>query len=126
MDIVERLRIKSNMIFLGERIAFGSECELMDEAAREIEALRAQLAECQWISVDDRLPENDDALLFVDADGDVLYGNFVFEKVNFYEENYEKTFWMNNGDYDGGSCPIKNVTHWMPLPQPPKAMSERG
>jgi hypothetical protein len=47
MDIVDRLKIKSNMIFLGEHIAFGSECELMDEAADEIESLRAQLAEFQ-------------------------------------------------------------------------------
>lgn len=45
MDIVQRLTIKSNMIFLGERIAFGSECELMDEAANEINSLRAQVEE---------------------------------------------------------------------------------
>jgi hypothetical protein len=45
MDIVDRLNIKSNMIFLGERIAFGSECELMDEAALEIESLRQSVAE---------------------------------------------------------------------------------
>lgn len=45
MDIVQRLTIKSNMIFLGERIAFGSECELMDEAANEITKLRAQVEE---------------------------------------------------------------------------------
>ena len=36
----KQLRIKSNMIYLGERIAFGSECELMDVAANEIEHLR--------------------------------------------------------------------------------------
>ena len=35
----KQLRIKSNMIYLGERIAFGSECELMDIAANEIECL---------------------------------------------------------------------------------------
>lgn len=34
-----KLRTKSNMIFMGERIAFASECELMDVAANEIEYL---------------------------------------------------------------------------------------
>lgn len=43
MDITKRLEIKSNMIFMGERIAFGSECVLMDEAIIEIQTLRAKV-----------------------------------------------------------------------------------
>lgn len=35
----DRLRIKSNMIHMGEKIAFGSECELMDQAADIIDVL---------------------------------------------------------------------------------------
>jgi hypothetical protein len=52
MDIVERLRMKSNIIFLGERIAFGSECELMDEAAREITTLRQQVERLQEVKIE--------------------------------------------------------------------------
>lgn len=47
MDITKRLEIKSNMIFMGEKIAFGSECALMDEASIEIQALREQVAELE-------------------------------------------------------------------------------
>lgn len=42
--LVERLRAKSAMIHMGERIAFGSDTALMDEAAAEIERLRAASA----------------------------------------------------------------------------------
>ena len=38
----KQLRTKSSMVYLGERIAFGSECELMDIAANEIEKLKAE------------------------------------------------------------------------------------
>lgn len=41
-DLAERLRIKADMINLGEKIAWGSETALMDEAADRITALQAQ------------------------------------------------------------------------------------
>jgi len=44
-DIVERARIKSGMLKMGERIAFGSDSELLDEMAAEIERLRSLLKE---------------------------------------------------------------------------------
>lgn len=44
-EIVERLRVKSNMINMGEKIAWGSETALMDEAAARLEAAEAELAE---------------------------------------------------------------------------------
>lgn len=43
-DIVHRLCEKAAMIYLGEKIEFGSETRLMCEAADEIERLRAALA----------------------------------------------------------------------------------
>jgi len=39
----EKLRIKASMIQLGERIAWGSEAELMEQAADEIERLASEL-----------------------------------------------------------------------------------
>ena len=38
-DIVKRLRIKANVISMGEKIAWGSDTDLMNEAADIIEAL---------------------------------------------------------------------------------------
>ena len=43
-DLPKRLRIKASMIQLGERIAWGSETELMHEAADRIAELESQLA----------------------------------------------------------------------------------
>jgi len=54
-DLIERLRVKSAMITLGEKIAFGSETALMDEAALEIENLRAALT----------MPDAERRLLFI-------------------------------------------------------------
>ena len=42
-DLVERLRITSQMINLGERISWGQDTALMDEAAAEITRLRAAM-----------------------------------------------------------------------------------
>lgn len=41
-DIVKRLRVKAEMIYQGEAIAFGSEVDLMTEAADLITKLRAE------------------------------------------------------------------------------------
>jgi len=58
----------------------------------------------EWISIKDRLPkEHESVLLFEDKFKTIVYGFWNGE--DFYQ-----TF---NGLYDG-------VTHWMPLPQPPK------
>ena len=41
-DLTERLRVKEDMIHLGEKIAWGSDVTLMHEAADRITALQAQ------------------------------------------------------------------------------------
>jgi hypothetical protein len=43
----EKLRIKSGMIFMGEKIEFGSECALMDCAADYIDALLQNINDLQ-------------------------------------------------------------------------------
>jgi hypothetical protein len=56
----------------------------------------------EWISVKDRFPKTPiDVLVF---NGDTQVGYF------------HKGFWR---DFHGERN-IKNVTHWMPLPEPPK------
>ena len=63
----------------------------------------------EWISVKDRLPENDQwALCFMK---DKSFGTF-----RVFQWNYIDWQWNDGNEwYDEN-----DVTHWMPLPQPPK------
>ena len=63
----------------------------------------------EWISVDDRLPENDQwALCFMK---DKSFGTFRVLQWNYIDWQW------NDGDewFDE-----KDVTHWMPIPEKPK------
>lgn len=61
----------------------------------------------EWISVDDRLPENiaNRVLVVCERSNGVFYAH------------YEKPFWIN---LETDKPFISTVTHWMPLPEPPK------
>ena len=58
----------------------------------------------EWISVKDRLPENDSCILIYDGD----VGICIYYKGKFQ-------------DFDENGYPFEKryVTHWMPLPEPP-------
>lgn len=66
----------------------------------------------EWISVDERLPSEDERR---DEYGE-LVPFLVCEKYTKYPYRafYDGTIW---GD---GLMKIKGITHWMPLPEPPK------
>ena len=55
----------------------------------------------EWISVEDRLPEQGEKAICIDADGDMMIGK------------YTEWGWMF-------PCYFEELTHWMPLPLPPK------
>ena len=55
----------------------------------------------KWISVDDRLPEQGEEAICIAADGDMMIGK------------YTEWGWMF-------PCYFEELTHWMPIPQPPK------
>ena len=61
----------------------------------------------EWISVEDRLPENiaNRVLVVCERSNGVFYAH------------YEKPFWIN---LETDKPFISTVTHWMPLPEPPK------
>ena len=61
----------------------------------------------RWIPVTERLPEERAFLLICTVDKNV--GEAVFD----YDRQF---YWMNTDEYD---VPL-SVTHWMPLPEPPK------
>ena len=76
-----------------------------------------------WISVKDRLPRHLQSVLFLYSDDcgiELLTGwydqdnkEWVCAIVGFFRDISEKA-------YDDSHFKKKNVTHWMPLPEPPK------
>ena len=74
----------------------------------------------EWISVDDRLPEQPPnrvdeqgrSWFTPDIDCIVYDGKIVFAAHYSFQNKF---FW-----YSDTLHPLKNITHWMPIPQPPK------
>ena len=62
----------------------------------------------EWISVDDRLPEDDSDVLAYSRNG---------EECRIYPANYAKGVWF---DCIFTTPATDTTTHWMPLPHPPK------
>jgi hypothetical protein len=62
------------------------------------------ISSIKWISVADRLPDNEGKYLVCTANGNIGVGNFI----DYYGAGKLLCFdtWA--------------VTHWMPLPEPPK------
>jgi hypothetical protein len=65
--------------------------------------------EMEWISVEDRLPEQDGKYLVYDfgSDAGVIY--------------FEAGYWLEHDAYWGWTAMTiqSYITHWMPLPKPP-------
>jgi hypothetical protein len=74
----------------------------------------------EWISVKDRLPEetkkgySDCVLVLGKALGEFYHGigYYVFDK-------FWPPHWNCSGNWDE-ECDSLDITHWMPLPEPPK------
>ena len=79
---------------------------IIQDLRRENAELRARVP--KWISVDDRLPEDD---------SDTLAYLQIGEEGRIYPANYAKGVWF---DCIFNTPVTKSTTHWMPLPEPPK------
>lgn len=64
----------------------------------------------EWIDVNERLPQNPMRCLVYTRRGDVSGHGIAYY----------------GGYYDGFSVLFGTVTHWMPLPEPPRTPKERG
>lgn len=64
----------------------------------------------KWISVNDRLPEKQGHFLVIAPKS--FPKNCIMVVAEFYDDN--NTFYSESSDY-----PMPDVTHWMPLPEPP-------
>lgn len=76
----------------------------------------------EWVSVKDKLPENDeDVLVYHLEDDHITVGYFESENVSYYIQSDGSKFYT----YSGWETEIPwaqkgEVTHWMPLPDKPK------
>ena len=62
----------------------------------------------EWVSCKDRLPEDD---------SDVLAYLRIGEESRIFPANYAKGMWF---DCVFNTPATERITHWMPIPQPPK------
>ena len=74
----------------------------------------------EWIPVTERLPEKDGCYLVTACDEGCPYGEGIwYDTVVVIAEYYDDGRWLwYEGITEYDLCDI--VTHWMPLPQPPK------
>ena len=86
-------------------------------------ALTAKAMENKWISVDERLPEPSENCLVAAKVGDRVVIDLGSLVPGFdYTTNECCCEWMITNDWDEGEgC---EITHWMPLPEPPKMKGE--
>ena len=69
----------------------------------------------EWISVDERLPENDVMVIgYTPCDG------FMFVGYYHEEPKYDWKAWRIITAMRSTKIMKEKVTHWLPLPQPPK------
>lgn len=79
----------------------------------------------EWISVKDRLPEEDGEYLcfyknFFDTTGVLILEFALNMRERFFSPDFKNRSGFCEYVGDGAWVEIDCVTHWMPLPEPPK------
>ena len=69
----------------------------------------------EWVRAKDRLPNIDQKVLVYDA------GDETEIHVYHFREDLDGLYWDDEG---GWAVDFENVTHWMPLPEPPERDDE--
>lgn len=84
---------------------------LIKDALSVIEELQAEIERIQpkWISVSERMPEDESDIIVYCDDG---------EESRIVACNYDNGVWFDC--VFNTVMVFKNITHWMPLPKPPK------
>ena len=67
----------------------------------------------EWISVKDKLPEYDEPVLTIFS----VDGGYGAITIRLLTEDVNEIYWLSD---EFRKCPLFNVTHWMPLPEPPE------
>lgn len=83
------------------------DAEFENALSLAIDAIKKQATQ-EWISVNNRLPEDESDVLAYSRNG---------EEGRIYPANYAKGVWF---DCIFASSANGTTTHWMPIPEPPK------
>ena len=79
----------------------------------EIKQLQAAIERDRWISVEEALPDNDQDVLVM------VHWNDYPEDMMVYGRRYKTRWYLWNGEL-GEIIKGFDITHWRPLPEPPK------
>ncbi len=101
---------KEKLIELIEEAYYCSIEEMADHLITCGVTLDNQVSSSKWIPVTERLPEEYEPVLVYDPSMD--HGQYVMEAT------WSVDGWMTEFDFDHDENP--GITHWMPLPEPPK------
>lgn len=100
-------------------LKYADKCAAYAEKCAEDEGQDAMgptnlLTPAKWISVKDRLPELGEEVLVLGNEGSLEVRRLTLRKIHPDEKDphYWLDGWDESADY--------TVTHWMPLPEPPK------
>jgi len=95
-----------------------------DEIYSRAEAAEAKVAELEaaqaWVLVSERLPEINQNVLLYDSWNDKVT-NGELRRISYDDEAIQENIyeWATDGCYFHGGN-FERITHWMPLPKPPK------
>lgn len=115
MEMAKNLRIKAGVMAMGERIEWGSDTALMEEAAALLETLITAALEPQWLPIESA--PKDGSLILSWSEGASPVAHIAQWKNNAWR-----------GDHYGDREPywyFSKLTHWMPLPAVPATEGER-
>lgn len=87
--------------------------DMVWEAREESEKLRTQLAEREWVDVNDRLPDHDSYVLTVGGGWESVQRMHYtrHDGASYWDSKHSTKHWLLSGE---------PVTCWMPLPAPPE------
>ena len=106
-------------IRLARKWAAGHVCTLKEGEAQEYHQMCAEaLEKSRWISVTERLPEEDGQYLICTK----FYGHTIQQIASWthcydgFEEHLRRGAMWYDHDSEWGDYEVSGVTHWMPLP----------